>query len=160
MFPTLQCVKLISSTSKNPGSYGSSAILQSQGLVPLFKVCPPHPPTPDGPLPNQSDHDSTTLPSRPASGSHCVFITFKESLVCPAIRPHYSAPHVLTLVTLGNLAGPGEEFPCRWPSSSQLRAKRSPADYTTETRGDSPPLVAAVSDDLSTVSETNRNTSG
>lgn len=39
-------------------------------------------------------------PSHPALGSHCVFITIKESPACLAIRPHYSALRFLTLVTL------------------------------------------------------------
>lgn len=39
-------------------------------------------------------------PTPPGWGSHCVFITIKESPAGPAIRPHYSVPHLLTPVTL------------------------------------------------------------
>lgn len=46
------------------------------------------------------------LPLPPAWGSHCVFITIKESPACPAIRPHYSAPHLLTLVPLRSVIWP------------------------------------------------------
>lgn len=45
-------------------------------------------------------------PSHAALGSHCVFITIKESPACLAIRPHYSALRFLTLVTLWSVIWP------------------------------------------------------
>lgn len=45
-------------------------------------------------------------PSHAALGSHCVFITIKESPACLTIRPHYSALRFLTLVTLWSVIWP------------------------------------------------------